>query len=53
MTNAIRFYVSIASFCLERFLFGTPHEMCDIHGEIGFDVPDGKAKELRKQVLTG
>lgn len=38
--------VKIAKFCPEDFSFGTPREMCDIHGGTGFDVLDGKAKLL-------
>jgi uncharacterized protein YbbK (DUF523 family) len=33
-------------FCPEDFSFGTPREMCDIHGGNGDDVLDGKAKVL-------
>lgn len=36
----------ITRFCPEEFSFGTPREMCDIHGGTGFDVLDGKAKVL-------
>lgn len=36
----------IIRFCPEEFSFGTPREMCDIHGGTGFDVLDGKAKVL-------
>lgn len=38
--------VRIVKFCPEEFSFGTPREMCDIHGGTGFDVLDGKAKVL-------
>lgn len=38
--------VKIVKFCPEEFSFGTPREMCDIHGGNGFDVLDGKAKVL-------
>jgi uncharacterized protein YbbK (DUF523 family) len=38
--------VKIVKFCPEEFSFGTPREMCDIHGGTGFDVLDGKAKVL-------
>lgn len=38
--------VRIVRFCPEDFSFGTPREMCDIHGGDGFDVLDGKAKVL-------
>jgi len=34
----------IVKFCPEEFSFGSPREMCDIHGGTGFDVLDGKAK---------
>lgn len=33
-------------FCPEEFSFGTPREMCDIHGGSGLDVLNGKAKVL-------
>jgi uncharacterized protein YbbK (DUF523 family) len=33
-------------FCPEEFSFGTPREMCDIHGGTGIDVLEGKAKVL-------
>lgn len=33
-------------FCPEEFSFGTPREMCDIHGGTGIDVLNGKAKVL-------
>lgn len=36
----------IVKFCPEEFSFGSPREMCDIHGGTGFDVLDGKAKLL-------
>ncbi len=38
--------VKITAFCPEDYSFGTPREMCDIHGGTGFDVLDGKAKVL-------
>lgn len=38
--------VKIIKFCPEEFSFGTPREMCDIHGGTGFDVLKGKAKVL-------
>lgn len=38
--------VKIIKFCPEEFSFGSPREMCDIHGGDGFDVLDGKAKVL-------
>jgi uncharacterized protein YbbK (DUF523 family) len=38
--------VAITKFCPEAFSFGTPREMCDIHGGTGLDVLDGKAKVL-------
>lgn len=34
------------SFCPEEFSFGSPREMCDIHGGTGDDVLDGKVKFL-------
>jgi uncharacterized protein YbbK (DUF523 family) len=33
-------------FCPEEYSFGSPREMCDIHGGTGMDVLDGKAKVL-------
>ncbi|MCG9910701.1 MAG: 2-thiouracil desulfurase family protein [Flavobacteriales bacterium] len=33
-------------FCPEAFSFGTPREMCDIHGGNGEDVLNGKARVL-------
>lgn len=33
-------------FCPEDFAFGTPREVCDIHGGTGDDVLDGKARVL-------
>lgn len=38
--------VKILKFCPEEFSFGTPREMCDIHGGTGIDVLNGKAKVL-------
>lgn len=38
--------VRVIKFCPEEYSFGTPREMCDIHGGTGFDVLDGKAKVL-------
>lgn len=38
--------VAITRFCPEEYSFGSPREMCDIHGGDGFDVLDGKAKVL-------
>ena len=38
--------VRIVKFCPEDFSFGTPREMCDIHGGTGMDVLSGKAKVL-------
>ncbi|MFA7273357.1 MAG: 2-thiouracil desulfurase family protein [Crocinitomicaceae bacterium] len=38
--------VKIVKFCPEEFSFGTPREMCDIHGGTGTDVLNGKAKVL-------
>lgn len=36
----------VIRFCPEDFSFGTPREMCDIHGGTGMDVLEGKAKVL-------
>ncbi len=38
--------VKIIKFCPEEFSFGTPREMCDIHGGTGIDVLNGTAKVL-------
>ncbi|MCF8253572.1 MAG: 2-thiouracil desulfurase family protein [Bacteroidia bacterium] len=38
--------VKIILFCPEEFSFGSPREMCDIHGGTGLDVLEGKAKVL-------
>jgi len=38
--------VKLIRFCPEDFSFGTPREMCDIHGGDGFDVLEGRAKVL-------
>lgn len=36
----------ISAFCPEHFYFGTPRELCDIHGGTGFDVLAGRARVL-------
>ncbi|MEM6263315.1 MAG: 2-thiouracil desulfurase family protein [Bacteroidota bacterium] len=36
----------IVRFCPEDYSFGTPREMCDIHGGNGMDVLNGNAKVL-------
>jgi len=36
--------VRTVRFCPEEFSFGTPREMCDIHGGTGLDVLNGSAK---------
>ncbi|MBS1519344.1 MAG: DUF523 domain-containing protein [Bacteroidetes bacterium] len=38
--------VKLIQFCPEDFVFGTPREMCDIHGGNGLDVLEGRAKVL-------
>lgn len=38
--------VSLIRFCPEEFSFGSPREMCDIHGGTGEDVLDGRARLL-------
>jgi len=38
--------VELIKFCPEEFSFGTPREMCDIHGGTGIDVLNGTAKVL-------
>jgi uncharacterized protein YbbK (DUF523 family) len=38
--------VKLISFCPEDCSFGTPREMCDIHGGTGLEVLEGRAKVL-------
>ena len=38
--------VRIIRFCPEDFSFGSPREMCDIHGGTGLDVLEGRARVL-------
>jgi len=38
--------VAVTKFCPEDFSFGTPREMCDIHGGTGLDVLEGRARVL-------
>lgn len=38
--------VKIITFCPEDYSFGSPREMCDIHGGNGLDVLNGNAKVL-------
>ena len=38
--------VRLVSFCPEDFAFGTPRQLCDIHGGDGDDVLDGRARVL-------
>ncbi len=38
--------VRVTRFCPEDFSFGTPREMCDIHGGTGLDVLEGRARVL-------
>ena len=38
--------VRLLPFCPENYSFGTPREMCDIHGGTGQDVLDGRAHVL-------
>lgn len=38
--------VRVIKFCPEDYSFGTPREMCDIHGGTGIDVLEGRAKVL-------
>ena len=38
--------VKLIQFCPEDFVFGTPRELCDIHGGDGLDVLEGRAKVL-------
>lgn len=43
--------VKVVKFCPEEFSFGSPREMCDIHGGTGFDVLDGKARLLTESEI--
>jgi len=38
--------VKLVRFCPEEHSFGSPREMCDIHGGTGLDVLEGRAKVL-------
>lgn len=38
--------IRFIQFCPEDFAFGTPREMCDIHGGNGLDVLEGRARVL-------
>lgn len=38
--------LNIFRFCPEEFSFGSPREMCDIHGGDGYDVLEGTARVL-------
>jgi uncharacterized protein YbbK (DUF523 family) len=38
--------IKLVKFCPEEFSFGSPREMCDIHGGTGLDVLEGNAKVL-------
>jgi uncharacterized protein YbbK (DUF523 family) len=38
--------VKLVKFCPEEYSFGSPREMCDIHGGTGLDVLEGNAKVL-------
>ena len=38
--------VQLFRFCPEELSFGTPRDMCDIHGGTGLDVLNGKARVL-------
>jgi len=38
--------LNVFKFCPEEFSFGSPREMCDIHGGNGFDVLKGTARVL-------
>lgn len=38
--------VKVVKFCPEEYSFGTPREMCDIHGGTGLDVLEGRARVL-------
>jgi uncharacterized protein YbbK (DUF523 family) len=38
--------IRLIRFCPEEYSFGSPREMCDIHGGHGLDVLEGRAKVL-------
>lgn len=38
--------IKLIKFCPEEYSFGSPREMCDIHGGTGLDVLEGRAKVL-------
>lgn len=38
--------IKLVRFCPEEYSFGSPREMCDIHGGTGLDVLEGRAKVL-------
>lgn len=38
--------IKLIKFCTEEFSFGTPREICNIHGGTGLDVLNRKAKVL-------
>jgi uncharacterized protein YbbK (DUF523 family) len=38
--------IRLVRFCPEEYSFGSPREMCDIHGGTGLDVLEGRAKVL-------
>jgi uncharacterized protein YbbK (DUF523 family) len=38
--------IQLVRFCPEEYSFGSPREMCDIHGGTGMDVLEGRAKVL-------
>lgn len=44
--------VKLIKFCPEEYSFGSPREMCDIHGGTGMDVLEGKAKILTDSGLN-
>lgn len=43
--------IKFFTFCPEDFSFGTPREMCDLHGGDGFAVLEGKARVLSESGL--
>lgn len=43
--------VRLIRFCPEEYSFGSPREMCDIHGGTGLDVLNGKARVLTETGL--
>jgi uncharacterized protein YbbK (DUF523 family) len=43
--------IRLIRFCPEDYAFGTPRELCDIHGGTGLDVLEGRARVLTESGL--